>query len=39
MLTALLPFKVFRAGDDAAYGLYQKLVLFFYENYTGLEVS
>lgn len=37
--TVVLPQRVFRIGDDAAYGLYQRLVLFFYENYNGLEVN
>ena len=37
--TALLPNKIYEKGDDFLYSLYQKLVLFFFENCSGVKVS
>ena len=37
--TVILPTNVYIKGDDFLYSLYQKLVLFFFENYTGVEVG
>ena len=39
LLTAILPSKVYHYGDDIYYSLYQRLILFFFEHYTGLRVS
>ncbi|ELT96978.1 hypothetical protein CAPTEDRAFT_217174 [Capitella teleta] len=38
MATALLPKKVYEVGDDFLYSLYQKLVLFFFENCSGVKI-
>ena len=38
IVSSPLSTHVYERGDEALYNLYQKLILFFYENYTGLEV-
>ncbi|XP_052007650.1 1-acyl-sn-glycerol-3-phosphate acyltransferase epsilon-like isoform X2 [Xyrauchen texanus] len=38
LLTALLPARLFHTVDDRVYSVYQSMVLFFFENYTGVEV-
>ncbi|XP_046565821.1 1-acyl-sn-glycerol-3-phosphate acyltransferase epsilon-like [Haliotis rubra] len=38
MATAILPRRYYRRGDDLLYSAYQRLVLFFFENYTGVEI-
>ena len=38
-VTIILPRRVYEIGDDFLYSLYQKLVLFFFENLSGVEVS
>lgn len=37
-ITLMLPRKVYVAGDDFLYSLYQRLVLYFFEHGTGVEV-
>lgn len=37
-VTIILPRRVYEIGDDFLYSLYQKLVLFFFENLSGVEV-
>jgi len=38
VLTSVLPSRVFKVADDTMYSLYQRLVLFFFEYCTGVEV-
>lgn len=38
ILSSVLPARVFEAGDEFLYSLYQKLILFFFENCSGTEV-
>ena len=38
IFTLLLPFRIYGKGDETAYALYQRLVLFFYINYTGVRI-
>jgi len=38
VLSGLLPSRVFEYGDEILYGLYQKLILFFFENCSGVEI-
>ncbi|XP_023684830.1 1-acyl-sn-glycerol-3-phosphate acyltransferase epsilon [Paramormyrops kingsleyae] len=38
LLSALLPARVYHHLDDGIYSVYQSMVLFFFENYTGVEV-
>ena len=37
-LTAILPRRYYRFGDDVLYSSYQRFILFFFENITGVEV-
>ncbi|XP_018604748.2 1-acyl-sn-glycerol-3-phosphate acyltransferase epsilon [Scleropages formosus] len=37
-LSAVLPARLYHTMDDRIYWLYQSMVLFFFENYTGVEV-
>ncbi|XDV50769.1 hypothetical protein PO909_019781 [Leuciscus waleckii] len=39
LLATVLPARLYHTVDDHAYSLYQSMVLFFFENYTGVEVS
>lgn len=39
LLSACLPARVYQAVDDRLYCAYQSMVLFFFENYTGVQVS
>lgn len=39
LLSALLPARFYREVDDRLYTIYQSMVLFFFENYTGVQVS
>lgn len=39
LLSAILPGRPFHVMDDLFYAVYQSMVLFFFENYTGVEVS
>ena len=38
LLSALLPSRFYQAVDDRLYCVYQSMVLFFFENYTGVQV-
>ncbi|XP_032070934.1 1-acyl-sn-glycerol-3-phosphate acyltransferase epsilon-like [Thamnophis elegans] len=38
LLSALLPARFYPRVDDRLYTLYQSMVLFFFENYTGVQV-
>lgn len=38
ILSSVLPARVFESGDEFLYGLYQKLILFFFENFSGAEI-
>lgn len=38
LLAALLPARFYHEVDDRLYTLYQSMVLFFFENYTGVQV-
>nr|XP_005886997.1 PREDICTED: 1-acyl-sn-glycerol-3-phosphate acyltransferase epsilon [Bos mutus] len=38
LLSALLPSRFYQAVDDRLYCVYQSMVLFFFENYTGLQI-
>ena len=38
LITSVMPSRVFQVGDDMMYSLYQRLILFFFEYYTGVEV-
>lgn len=39
LLSTVLPAKLYHKLDDRLYCIYQSMVLFFFENYTGVEVS
>lgn len=39
LLSALLPARLYQAVDDRLYCVYQSMVLFFFEHYTGVQVS
>lgn len=39
LLSTVLPAKLYHKLDDRLYVIYQSMVLFFFENYTGVEVS
>lgn len=39
LLSAVLPTRFYREVDDRLYTIYQSMVLFFFENYTGVQVS
>lgn len=38
LLSAILPARLYHTVDDRAYSVYQSMVLFFFENYTGVEI-
>lgn len=38
LLSAFLPSRVYQEVDDRLYCVYQSMVLFFFENYTGVQV-
>uniref|UniRef100_A0A8C3ETS9 1-acylglycerol-3-phosphate O-acyltransferase 5 n=1 Tax=Corvus moneduloides TaxID=1196302 RepID=A0A8C3ETS9_CORMO len=38
LLSAVLPARFYREVDDRLYTIYQSMVLFFFENYTGVQV-
>lgn len=38
MLSTVLPASIYHKIDDRIYCIYQSMVLFFFENYTGVEV-
>lgn len=38
VLSALLPARLYQRVDDRLYCVYQNMVLFFFENYTGVQV-
>lgn len=38
LLSAFLPSRFYQAVDDRLYCIYQNMVLFFFENYTGVQV-
>lgn len=38
LLSAFLPSRFYQAVDDRLYCIYQSMVLFFFENYTGVQV-
>ncbi|XP_008065268.1 1-acyl-sn-glycerol-3-phosphate acyltransferase epsilon isoform X2 [Carlito syrichta] len=38
LLSALLPARFYQALDDRLYCVYQNMVLFFFENYTGVQI-
>ncbi|XP_066552683.1 1-acyl-sn-glycerol-3-phosphate acyltransferase epsilon [Amia ocellicauda] len=38
LLSAVLPTRLYHGIDDRIYSIYQSMVLFFFENYTGVEV-
>ncbi|XP_074845007.1 1-acyl-sn-glycerol-3-phosphate acyltransferase epsilon isoform X4 [Carettochelys insculpta] len=38
LLSALLPARVYRELDDRFYSIYQSMVLFFFEHYTGVQI-
>ncbi|KAM4770671.1 1-acyl-sn-glycerol-3-phosphate acyltransferase epsilon [Rhinophrynus dorsalis] len=37
-LSTVLPERLYRTGDDRLYTLYQSMVLFFFQHYTGVQV-
>lgn len=39
LLSTLLPARLYHKVDDHIYTVYQSMVLFFFENYTGVEVG
>ncbi len=39
VITLLLPTRIYEAGDEFLYSMYQRMVLFFFENCSGVEVS
>lgn len=39
LLSSVLPARLYHRLDDRLYCIYQSMVLFFFENYTGVEVS
>ncbi|XP_012501348.1 PREDICTED: 1-acyl-sn-glycerol-3-phosphate acyltransferase epsilon [Propithecus coquereli] len=38
LLSAFLPARFYQAVDDRLYCIYQRMVLFFFENYTGVQI-
>ncbi|XP_051945468.1 1-acyl-sn-glycerol-3-phosphate acyltransferase epsilon-like [Xyrauchen texanus] len=38
LLSAVLPARLYHTVDDRVYSVYQSMVLFFFENYTGVEI-
>ncbi|XP_073911396.1 1-acyl-sn-glycerol-3-phosphate acyltransferase epsilon isoform X1 [Castor canadensis] len=38
LLSALLPARIYQMMDDRLYCVYQSMVLFFFENYTGVQI-
>lgn len=38
LLSAALPYRIYQQGDDTLWAIYQRLVLFFFETYSGTEV-
>ncbi|XP_076021809.1 1-acyl-sn-glycerol-3-phosphate acyltransferase epsilon [Genypterus blacodes] len=38
LLSTVLPRRVYHEWDDQLYSVYQSMVLFFFENYTGVEI-
>lgn len=38
LLATVLPTRLYHTVDDRAYSLYQSMILFFFENYTGVEI-
>ncbi|KAM9316926.1 1-acyl-sn-glycerol-3-phosphate acyltransferase epsilon [Gastrophryne carolinensis] len=38
LLSALLPARLYRRGDDCLYNVYQSMVLFFFQHYTGVQI-
>ncbi|XP_043110927.1 1-acyl-sn-glycerol-3-phosphate acyltransferase epsilon isoform X1 [Puntigrus tetrazona] len=38
LLSAMLPSRLYHTVDDCVYSVYQSMVLFFFENYTGVEI-
>ncbi|XP_035029047.1 1-acyl-sn-glycerol-3-phosphate acyltransferase epsilon [Hippoglossus stenolepis] len=38
LLSTVLPARVYHRVDDRLYSIYQSMVLFFFENYTGVEI-
>lgn len=36
--SAILPVRIFEAGDEMLYSMYQRMVLFCFENLSGIEV-
>lgn len=38
VLSALMPARLYQRVDDRLYCVYQNMVLFFFENYTGVQV-
>ena len=38
MLSALLPRRFYTYGDDRLYSLYQRLILYFFNTYTAVDV-
>lgn len=39
LLSAALPYRIYQQGDDTLWAIYQRLVLFFFETYSGTEVN
>ena len=39
LMSTVLPARVYHRVDDRLYSIYQSMVLFFFENYTGVEAS
>lgn len=39
LLSSVLPARLYHKLDDRLYCIYQSMVLFFFEHYTGVEVS
>ena len=39
LLSTVLPARMYHKLDDRLYCIYQSMVLFFFENYTGVDVS
>lgn len=39
VLSALLPARLYQRVDDRLYCVYQNMVLFFFENYTGVQLT
>jgi lysophosphatidiate acyltransferase len=38
VVSAVLPVRVFEAGDEMLYSMYQRMVLFCFENLSGIQV-